>query len=297
MSAPQKLSNFSQRHRDFVIHAFAKGHRATEIIPVFQRIFPEFGANLDKEVLKKKLLSRITDIKRNHRSEIRKFNAAPELYKNRIRASASFRLSLLLDLYRNTPVIIRVKNYEKCNSIVLMKIIQEIGVEMDILDCFHDGSMEFDEMDYPLDTVGPLNTMGHSMRLSNFSEKHRDFVIQAFARGHRATEIIRLFECVFPEFGAGLAKEVLKKKLLSRITDIKRHHKAEIKQFSKAPEFSEREIVAGATFRLSLLLDLYQNTPILTSGENHGTCNSMELLKIIQKIRVEMGRSDRFQDG
>lgn len=136
------------------------------------------------------------------------------------------------------------------------------------------------------------------VKLPHFSEAMHNFVIEALDNGKRPAEVTVLFPLVFPNFGLGVDPDKVKDSIFDRVRKRKKKLESEgkLKASEQTPEASKRKICASATYRLSLLIDLYNKTPHVLSGEKQDKDNSVSLLKILDGIRLEMDRIDGF-DG
>lgn len=162
-SSDIKLPQFSKAMKDFAVQGLRAGKEPMELTQVFPLVFPNFGKNVAEayqDVVKDRIFSRICDIKRHNKDEIDKpetpADAKQTLETNRrkICASARHRLSFLLDLLDKTPNILSGEKQDKDNSANIMKIVDQIRLEMDRIDGF-DGESAVD-----LNVNTPTSKMG-----------------------------------------------------------------------------------------------------------------------------------------
>ena len=136
-----------------------------------------------------------------------------------------------------------------------------------------------------------------NVKLPHFDDRQRDFVLEGLALGKRPSQITVLFRVMFPGFGKGEDHALVNGRIFERIRAMRKNKKDEIELFENGDIPQERKIVADATFRLSLLLDLYYKTPHLLQGEKQDRDNSATLLKIIGDIRLEMDRISGIKES
>ena len=135
------------------------------------------------------------------------------------------------------------------------------------------------------------------VKLPHFDDRQRDFILEGLALGKRPSQITVLFRVMFPGFGEAEDHALVNGRIFERIRKIRTNNKTDIELFENGDIPQERKIVADATFRLSLLLDLYYKTPHLLSGEKQDRDNSATLLKIIGDIRLEMDRISGIKES
>lgn len=145
-SSGLKLPNFSEQMHDFALEGLRAGKKPMELTLVFPLVFPNFGKCVDekyRDVVKDRIFSRICDIKRKNKDEIESSEQTPEVSKRKICASARHRLAFLFDLLSKTPNMLSGEKQDKDNSSNLLKIVDQIRLEMDRIDGF-DGESAVD---------------------------------------------------------------------------------------------------------------------------------------------------------
>ena len=144
MSNADKLPHFSDAMKEYVEEAFSFEKSPSEVSVLFWLIFPSFGENFsDKVVLKRRVFRRICRIREESREKISelKTGSEREISEWKVRSSALYRLSLLIDLFNKTPHILSGEKQDKCNSANIMKIVDQMRIEMDRIDGFSGESL------------------------------------------------------------------------------------------------------------------------------------------------------------
>ena len=135
------------------------------------------------------------------------------------------------------------------------------------------------------------------VKLPHFDDPQRDFVLEGLALGKRPSQIAVLFRVMFPGFGESEDNAVVNHRVFKRVCRMQKDNKDEIEQFENEDIPQERKIVADASFRLSLLLDLYYKTPHILHSEKQDRDNATTLLKIITEMRLEMDRISGIKES
>ncbi|MEG9862123.1 MAG: hypothetical protein V6Z81_06430 [Parvularculales bacterium] len=166
MSNENSLPHFSDVMNGYVMEALSVGKRPSEVAVLFRLVFPYFGEGVDEEYLKERIFKRICDIRKNHRERIDELKTAPEASKRKIRNSANYRLSLLIDLFNKAPRLIPGEKQDKDNLESVMKVFEQMRIEMDRIDGF-DGE--------PLQLTATPSKLPETMKSSNiFGDFHAD---------------------------------------------------------------------------------------------------------------------------
>ena len=134
------------------------------------------------------------------------------------------------------------------------------------------------------------------VKLGHFSKHQKIYVIACVANRLRIKETVQFFQDVFPDFGAGLDRDVLEYKLARRVSDIKRKNSDEIEKYREVANRSVVHTIAHIPIayrevRLRYLQKIYADVDFQeVHGENTVLQSSISTrLAILQ----EMGKHNK----
>ena len=131
------------------------------------------------------------------------------------------------------------------------------------------------------------NEMSEQEKLHHFTPQMRDYIMKCLAWEYPPVLIHRKIRLWFRWFGEGVPEARLRKVILQRIADIKRHKKDEIEQLRQNPDKNRYDLllILKTEYRAQLLEDLLF---AVMGAERSDSKYVNDVLKILKQAFLEM---------